>query len=143
MKMHAAHLLTMPTPAQLLTLPSSTRALAPVNPNAAPAVAPKDPKLIEAAKQFEAVFMRELLKPLEKSTAAMGGSSTSAGESTYGSMIVDALGDAVAKAGGLGFGDQLVKDLAPRLEAEAKSKATSTAPKALSGAPIPIDKLSK
>ncbi|HEX4515500.1 MAG TPA: hypothetical protein VH054_18265, partial [Polyangiaceae bacterium] len=121
--MHAAHLLTMPTSAQLLTMPTRTSALAPVNPNAAPATTPKDPKLVEAAKQFEAVFMRELLKPLEKSTAAMGGSSTSAGESTYGSMIVDALGDAVAKAGGLGFGDQLVKDLAPRLEAEEKSKA--------------------
>jgi Rod binding domain-containing protein len=143
MKMHAAHLLAMPTSAQLLTMPTRTSALAPVNPNAAPAATPKDPKLVEAAKQFEAVFMRELLKPLEKSTAAMGGSSTSAGESTYGSMIVDALGDAVAKAGGLGFGDQLVKDLAPRLEAEEKSKATPSAPKSLSGAPTPIYKLSK
>ncbi len=143
MRMHAAHLLTTPMSAQLLTMPPSRPALAPVNPNAAPAVAPKDPKLVEAAKQFEAVFMRELLKPLEKSTAAMAGSSTSAGESTYGSMIVDALGDAVAKAGGLGFGDQLVKDLAPRLEAEEKAKSTPPAPKALSGAAIPIDKMSK
>ena len=61
----------------------------------------KDPKAAEAAKleqaaqQFEAVFVRHLLKS-SKITEGMG-------ESGYGGMALEALADGVTKGGGLGL----------------------------------------
>jgi Rod binding domain-containing protein len=59
-----------------------------------------DERLAKAAEQFEAIMLRAMLKPLER-MAAMGESA--AGQSLHGSMAVEALADAIAKAGGLGL----------------------------------------
>ncbi len=64
-----------------------------------------DPSLDEAARQFDAVLLRVMLKPLQ-STGNMGGGGGSGG-SVYSSMIVDALADAIANAGGLGLASVL------------------------------------
>lgn len=75
-------------------------------------------RLKEAAKQFEAVFLRHMLSPLEK-TAQVGGSTpTAAGQSAYGSMIVEALSDAIANAGGIGLAATLTRELEGQLEAQ-------------------------
>lgn len=56
---------------------------------------PAQKKLIEATKQMESVFVRELLN-----AAKVGGPKADSG---YGSMAVDALADAIEAGGGFGL----------------------------------------
>ena len=71
------------------------------------------PRLKEAAVQFEAVFVRQMLSSLEKAAGSpMGNQST--GGSIYGSMVVNSVADAVAHAGGLGLASMLMKSLSPQ-----------------------------
>ena len=72
---------------------------------------PTDPRLKEAARQFEAVFLRVMLTSLERTTKIGNASSISAGQSTYGSMVVDALSDALSAAGGIGLQQALLSGL--------------------------------
>jgi Rod binding domain-containing protein len=76
--------------------------------DAAPSQAPLDPQLKRAASEFEGIFLRALLKPMEKTTG--GHSSTH-----YGSMVVSALSDAVSSAGGLGLGPVISGALSQKL----------------------------
>jgi Rod binding domain-containing protein len=111
--------------------------------NSATAAAPAkadapDPKLLKAAKDFESIFVRQMLKGLEKTTAAGAGTQASAGEKTYGSMIVDTLSESIQKAGGLGLADVIAKSMAmshPSLKAAASSSPTKT-PSEASGTPV-------
>jgi peptidoglycan hydrolase FlgJ len=80
--------------------------------NAAAAPAAPDPRIQKAARDFEAIFVRQMLKSVEKTTAAGAGTQAAPGENTYGSMIVGALSDAISKAGGLGLADEIGKSLA-------------------------------
>jgi peptidoglycan hydrolase FlgJ len=81
-------------------------------PDAKPSSAtPTDPRLREAARQFEAVFLRVMLSSLERTTKVGGGSSVTAGQSTYGSMVVDALSDALSASGGIGLQESLLQGL--------------------------------
>jgi peptidoglycan hydrolase FlgJ len=66
-------------------------------------------RLEQAARQFEAIFIRQMLGALEK-TARIAGNQNAA-TSMYGSMVVDVMADAVAAAGGLGLGKALARDL--------------------------------
>ena len=85
-------------------------------PTAATPKAPPNPKLVEAAREFEGVFLRVVMSSLEKAANVGGPSSLSAGQSQYGSMIVDAMSDSISKSGGIGLADELVRDLEPRIE---------------------------
>ena len=58
-------------------------------------------KLTEATKQFEAIFVRQLLK-----TAKFGGEAAKKG---HGAMIVDAMARSVTQGGGLGFA-RMIRD---------------------------------
>jgi flagellar protein FlgJ len=71
-----------------------------------------DPRIQKAARDFEAIFVRQMLKSVEKTTAAGAGTQAAPGENTYGSMIVGALSDAISQAGGLGLADEISKSLA-------------------------------
>jgi Rod binding domain-containing protein len=111
--------------------------------NSATAAAPMkadapDPKLLKAAKDFESIFVRQMLKGLEKTTAAGAGAESSAGEKTYGSMIVDTLSESIQKAGGLGLADVIAQSMAmshPSLRASASAPASKT-PSQASGTPV-------
>jgi Rod binding domain-containing protein len=73
---------------------------------------PVDPKALQAAKDFEAIFLRTLLSSLEKTTSISGGSGKlTTGQSTYGSMVVGALADKVSANGGIGLADIVAKSL--------------------------------
>jgi len=77
---------------------------------------PVDPKALQAAKDFEAIFLRTLLSSLEKTTSINGGGGKlSTGQSTYGSMIVGALADKVSAGGGIGLADIVAKSLTAHL----------------------------
>jgi Rod binding domain-containing protein len=70
--------------------------------------------LEQAARDFEAVFLRQMLSSLERTTRVSSKGNAPSGQQAYGSMIVDAVADAVAKAGGLGVADMLAAALAER-----------------------------
>jgi Rod binding domain-containing protein len=96
-----------PSPSEL----SAASAVAPAQKSGAPTRA----QLVEAARQFDAVFVRIVLSSLEKTTKMGGSSGLSAGQSTYGSMVVDTVSDAVTRAGGTGLADKLIEALGPHL----------------------------
>ena len=70
-----------------------------------------DPAVLKAAKEFESIFVRQMLRSLEKTTAAGGSAKPTAGQSTYGSMIVDSLADSISKGGGLGLADVVARSM--------------------------------
>jgi flagellar protein FlgJ len=70
-----------------------------------------DPSVLKAAKDFESIFVRQMLKSLEKTTAAGGSAKPTAGQSTYGSMVVDTLADSISKGGGLGLADVVARSM--------------------------------
>ncbi len=70
-------------------------------------------KLNQASQQFESMLLRRVLSALEKSARVSGTGSGPAGATAYGSMVVEALSDAIAQAGGLGLARDMVSQLAP------------------------------
>jgi flagellar protein FlgJ len=98
---------------------------------AAKADAP-DPKLLQAAKDFEAIFVRQMLKSVEKTTAAGGSAKPTAGQSTYGSMIVDSLSESITKGGGLGLADVVARSM---MAAHTPAKPLGSAAPGTPGAP--------
>ena len=101
-----------------------------------------DPRIKEAAKQFEAVLLRQMLSCLEKTTSSSTGSQ-SPGGSIYGSMVVNTVADAIANAGGLGLASLLTKSLqaaAPGADHTGKTPALDSGvnPKLLSRATQPL-----
>ena len=84
-------------------------------PAAAKQAEPVDAKALQAAKDFEAIFLRTLLSSLEKTTSISGGGKLNTGQSTYGSMVVGALADKVSTGGGIGLADIVAKSLSSHL----------------------------
>jgi len=80
---------------------------------------PVDPKALQAAKDFEAIFLRTLLSSLEKTTSINGGGKLNTGQSTYGSMVVGALADKVSAGGGIGLADIVAKSLSSHIHPQA------------------------
>jgi Rod binding domain-containing protein len=104
-----------PLAASTAGIPNATTAADP----AAVETAKRDKeKTLEAARQFEAMMLRHVLSSLEKTTS-MGGTK-SGGNSTYKSMMVYALADGLAQAGGLGLSDLVSKMLEGELGAAKK-----------------------
>ncbi len=106
---------------------------APLSPQArrAKALANADPqalhRLREAAGQFEAMLVKQMLGSLEGTTKVQNGS-TVAGQSTYGSMIVDSVAGSVTGGAGLGLAKQLVEDMAEHLPARGSVQASNEIP---------------
>jgi Rod binding domain-containing protein len=63
-------------------------------------------ELAGAARDFEALFLRQLLQRMEKAF-----DSQSSGGSIYGPMMVGALADTVAGAGGIGLSEVITRAL--------------------------------
>jgi flagellar protein FlgJ len=95
------------------------------NPNSAPSSDAETARLRHAAQDFEAVFLRQMLSSLERTTKVSSQGSSIAGQGTYGSMIVDAVSEAIAKAGGLGLADVMAGALQ---EHQNSGKSRSTTP---------------
>lgn len=87
-------------------------------------VVQQNKKLEEASRQFEAVFLRQMLSSIGR--AAGGTSAQSSGNTVYGSMLVDAVSEAVSRAGGIGLGSMLVKALQPPESGGFTSRGDST-----------------
>jgi hypothetical protein len=70
-----------------------------------------DAKLEKVAHEFEAIFLRNLLKPLEEAGAMGKQTSVSSGSGVYGSMMVGALADSASQGGGIGLAHLVLEAL--------------------------------
>ncbi len=83
----------------------------PVVPAAGAGISAKPRSMREAAEDFEAVFLSQMLAPVFENLGKdplMGGGY--AGQ-VYQSMLVDELGRSMAKAGGVGLADAVYREL--------------------------------
>lgn len=73
----------------------------------------KQAKLADAAEQFEAMMMQELLKPLQAGQDGWGGDAQNddAGADTMSSLGTEAVAKAIAKSGGLGIAKQVIRQV--------------------------------
>ncbi|MFC3051233.1 rod-binding protein [Kordiimonas pumila] len=68
--------------------------------------------LREAAEDFEAVFIAQMMKPMFDTINREGGSmSGGSAEEIYQSMMVEEVGKSIAKSGGIGIADNVYREL--------------------------------
>jgi Rod binding domain-containing protein len=79
--------------------------------SAAPARTVSPAKVHQVAKQFEAMFMTEMLHQAHSKSHAVGVFRTGEGESTMQPFMDQALGDAVASRGGTGIAQSIERML--------------------------------
>lgn len=94
-------------------------------------LAKANPEAASAARQFEAVFLRQLLSCVEKSTGLGKGSETRG--AVVGSMVVGAMSDEMSTAGGIGLSDVILRAMLqnePLRQNENALRTTSAQPEA-------------
>lgn len=96
-------------------------------------------KIHQAAHDFETIFLRQMLSALEKTTKVGDKGPNVAGQQTYGSMIVEAVADAVAQAGGIGLGAVMAKALGDKAGGHEAEKTLASDPEKLSPTRQPLD----
>jgi flagellar protein FlgJ len=71
---------------------------------------PKQAKLVDAAQQFEATMLQELLKPMQRGQDSWGGEvkSEDSASDTISSLGTEAIAKTIAKGGGFGIAKQIV-----------------------------------
>jgi Rod binding domain-containing protein len=67
------------------------------------------PVAVKAAREFESLLVGQMLKSLERTGRVAG--TPGAGQQIYGSMIVEAVSDAITRAGGMGLTDLIARTL--------------------------------
>lgn len=78
----------------------------------------KHPEAAQAAQQFEAVFLKQLLSSVEKASMISGGSETQS--QVVGSMMSTALSDQMSQAGGIGLSEVILRAMLANLPDEPK-----------------------
>lgn len=89
------------TPPAVRVAPAGTRA-----PGGEP-----DPKLVEAAREFEAMFVAQLLKQARQAARSLSERESAPGADVYEGWQDDAMARAVASGRGLGLAETLVRQL--------------------------------
>lgn len=83
---------------------ASANSLPPLH-SASQAESSSDAQIRQVAEQFEAIFLRQLLKPLERTTSG------ATGGHVYGALVVGGAADAAAAGGGIGLAEVLTRAL--------------------------------
>lgn len=68
-------------------------------------------KMRQTAQDFEAVYISEMLRPMFQNIDAEAPFGGSSGEKMYRDMQVDEYGKAIAKSGGIGLADAVVRQM--------------------------------
>lgn len=68
------------------------------------------PEQREVARQFEAIFLRQILSGLQK-TDGHGGDNS--GDQLYRSMMIESVADSAAEAGGIGLSEVILRSMLP------------------------------
>jgi flagellar protein FlgJ len=78
-------------------------------------------KLVDAAQQFEAMLMQEMLKPMRKGEGSWDDDKDSDSASdTISSFGTEAVAKAVSKGGGLGIAKQVIRQVTQEHERNSK-----------------------
>jgi Rod binding domain-containing protein len=64
-----------------------------------------------AAREFEGMFLAEMLKPMFEGLSSDGPFGGGQAEETYRGLLVDEYGKAIAKSGGVGLADQIAREM--------------------------------
>lgn len=89
-----------------------TPQLSPVGMVAPPPASTPSPKLVNAAHEFEASMMKELMAPLASGGDSLEGGEDAAGsESAITSFAGEALGKAISEHGGFGIANRILHQL--------------------------------
>ena len=120
----------LPAPASpLIPLPSSTNLLnqartragqsqtVSADPNAPPAAPQPTEEMRRVGREFESMFVSEMLKPMFEGlkTDDLGGGGV--GEDTWRPMLIERYGEAITKTGGVGIADAVARELMRMQEA--------------------------
>lgn len=68
-------------------------------------------KMREAAQEFEAVFLSQMLKPMFEGIGSAPPFGGGPAEEMYRSLMMDEYGKSIAKAGGIGIADQVLREM--------------------------------
>jgi len=82
-------------------------------------------KLKTACQEFEAAFLRHLLKKMRDTVPSDGLIERSQAQQTYQEMLDSALADDISRQGSLGLGEMLYSQLLPTLGGNAGSQAVT------------------
>jgi Rod binding domain-containing protein len=74
-----------------------------------PETDPDQIRLTKAARELEGVFLTHMLKNLEKTSRIDGG--RGGGASAYGTMVVEAMANAVSAGGGIGLAEVILENI--------------------------------
>ena len=74
-------------------------------------VAIPEPRLVQAAHEFEAQLMKELLKPMTASAGMEGDESDAGSGGILADFATEALGQAISRKGGLGIATNILHSL--------------------------------
>jgi Rod binding domain-containing protein len=69
------------------------------------------PRLVQAAHEFEAPLMKELLKPMTAGATVEGGESDAGSGGVLADFATEALGQALSRQGGLGIATNILHSL--------------------------------
>jgi peptidoglycan hydrolase FlgJ len=88
----------------------------------------KQAKLVDAAQQFEAILLQEMLKPMRAGQSDWGGEEISddSAADTISSFGTEAVAKAISKGGGLGIAKQVVRQVTLEHQRDSEKKASGT-----------------
>lgn len=97
--------------------------------SSAPAVTDgaKNPKLVDAAQQFESMMLQEMLKPLRSGEDSWGGDDEKSSDSsmdTISSFGTEAVATAISKGGGLGIARQVIQQVTKEHQRDEQKRHT-------------------
>jgi len=79
--------------------------------------APVPPEVRRAAEEFEAVFLAEMLSPMFEGLETDGLGGGGLGEQIFRPMLVERYAESLARSGGVGIADSIVRELMRMQEA--------------------------
>jgi flagellar protein FlgJ len=83
----------------------------------------QEQKVAEAARQFEAVLLRQILESTQKTVSPSSLSNDSTASTIYRDMVTNQLADSISRSGALGLAKTLEADFMKQLEASKPDKA--------------------
>jgi len=68
-------------------------------------------KMRDAAQEFEAVFISQMMKPMFEGLSTEAPFGGGQAEEMYRSLMIDEYGKTIAKSGGIGIADQVMREM--------------------------------
>jgi Rod binding domain-containing protein len=90
-------------------------------------------KLRDTANEVESLFLTQMLKTMRQASVVKGGPLTGQGQQMYTDMMDEQLGRTLAKSGGLGLADLLIRDILRRQGVAGKNPSSPPATEPITG----------